>query len=188
MERDAISAGVSKIGGLFSTADIRILICYILATFNEPISGTMFCETLHSEGIANIFELSDSLAFLTNSGHIEELDDGNFIITDNGRHVADTLNTNLSVIVKERAYTAVLKMMVKLRNAKETEFKISHEDGRTFLTCSAIDQGKPFMSIKLLLGDEDQAIFIKQKFLENTSEIFSKLLEMLTRRDSHNHQ
>lgn len=182
MERDAISAGVSKIGGLFTTADIRILICYILSSFDEPISGTMLCEVLHSEGIANIFEVSDSLAFLIESGHINELDDSNdIVITDVGRHVADTLNTNLSVIVKERAYTAVLKMMVKIRNAKETDFKITHEDGRIFITCSALDQGKPFMSIKLLLGDEDQAIFIKQKFLENTSQIYSTILEMLTR-------
>lgn len=184
LENDAISAGVSKIGGLFNTTDIRILICYILSSINEPISGTMLCETLHSEGIANIFEVSDSLAFLTHSGHIIENEDtGCFTITDNGRHVANTLNTNLSIIVKERAYAAVLKMMIKVRNAKETEFKITNEDDKIFLTCSALDRGKPFMSIKLMLSDEDQAIFIKQKFLENTSKIYSTLLEMLTKKD-----
>ena len=30
MENDALAAGVSRIGGLFGTADIRILICYII--------------------------------------------------------------------------------------------------------------------------------------------------------------
>ena len=29
MEKDALSAGVSKVGGLFSTAEIKILVCYI---------------------------------------------------------------------------------------------------------------------------------------------------------------
>lgn len=184
MERDAISAGVSKIGGLFNTADIRILICYILSSFDTPVPSKVLCDTLHNEGIANIFEVSDSIAFLIDSGHITELEDNDgLVITDNGRHVAETLNTNISIIVKERAYNAILKMMVKLRNARETSFKITKEDNRAFLTCSALDQGRPFMSIKLLLGDEDQALYIKEKFLENTSEIYTTLLDMLTRRD-----
>lgn len=184
MEKDAISAGVSKIGGLFSTADVRILICYILSSFDEPVPGNMLCEILHSEGIANTFEVSDSLAFLIENGHIKELEkNGELVITESGLDVAKTLNTSISSVVKDRAYTAVLKAMIKLKNAKETDFEISKEDGRVFLTCSALDQGKPFMSIKLLLGDEEQAVFVKKKFLENTSEVFSKIYEILTKND-----
>lgn len=185
MEKDAISAGVNKIGGLFSTAEVRILICYILSTIDEPIPGTMLGEVLHHEGIANIFEVSDSLAALTESGHIIELDDedGAFVITDNGRDVAETLKTSLSITVKERAYSAVLKMLVRFKNAKQTDFKISRENDRIYLTCSALDNEFPFMSVKLLVSDEDQATFIKEKFLSNTSEIYSKLIEMLTRKD-----
>ncbi len=182
MERDAISAGVSKIGGLFNTADIRILICYILSSLTEPVNGTMLCEVLHHEGIANAFEVSDSLAFLEENGHIEEVKaaDG-YIITEIGRNVANTLTTSVSSVVKDRAYTAVVKMMIRLRNAKETDFKISRENDRIFLTCSALDRGVPFMSIKLLVSDEDQAMFIKDKFLDKSSEIYSRLMEMITK-------
>ena len=87
MEKDAISAGVSKIGGLFTTADVRILICYLLSSVSDPVPATLLCETLHSEGIANAFEVSDSISFLTDSGHIKECDNekGRFVETDNGR-------------------------------------------------------------------------------------------------------
>ena len=182
MEHDAITAGVSKIGGLFDTADVKVLICYILSSINEPVPGTMLGEVLHHEGIANIFEVSDCLASLTETGHLQELndEDGTYTITDSGRDVADTLKTSLSTVVKERAYTAVLKMFSRFKNAKETDFKITREDDRIFLTCSALDRGKPFMSIKLLMTDEDQAVFVKEKFLSNTSKIYSKLIEMLT--------
>jgi hypothetical protein len=180
LERDAISAGVSKIGGLFTTADIRTLICYIMSSIEEPMSGNMLCEVLHSEGIANIFEVSDSLAFLENSGHIKEFDEsGDYVVTDAGRNVAETLGSHLSSVVKERAYRAVLKSMVIIRNTKETSYKIYEEDGRTFIDCTALDQNKPFMSVKLLLTDEDQALFVKQKFLEHASEIYSKIFEII---------
>lgn len=185
MERDAISAGVNKIGGLFSTADVKVLICYILSSLNEPVPGTLMGEVLHHEGIANIFEVSDALASLTETGHIIELDeDGAFKITDSGRDVAETLKTSVATVVRERAYSAVLKMLTRFKNAKETDFKITHEDDRIYLTCSALDKDFPFMSIKLLVADEDQAIFIKEKFLSNTSGIYTKLIEMLTKRDS----
>ena len=185
MEKDAVSAGVSKIGGLFSSAEVRILICYILSAINEPISGVMLGEVLHNEGIANIFEVSDSLASLTETGHILELEnrENEFVITDNGRYVADTLKTSLSMVVKDRAYSAVFKMLSRIKNSKQTDFKVSRENDRTFITCSALDNGAAFMSIKLLVADEDQAIFIKNKFLDNTSEIYSKIIEMLTRKD-----
>lgn len=185
MEKDAIPAGVNKIGGLFSTAEIKILVCYILSTIDEPIPGNMLCEVLHHEGIANIFEVSDALAKLTDSGHLKELDDedGAFIITDIGRDAAATLRSSLGLTVKERAYNAVLKMLGKFKNAKQTDFKITKEDDRVFLTCSAIDNGKPFMSIKMLVADEDHASFVREKFLTNTSEIYSTLIEMLTNRD-----
>jgi len=185
LEKDAIPAGVNQVGGLFSTAEIKILICYVLSTIDEPIPGNLLCEVLHHEGIANIFEVSDCLAKLTDSGHIIELDDqdGAFIVTDDGRDVADTLKTSLSITVKERAYNAILKMLVKFKNSKQTDFKITKEYDRVFLTCSALDNKLPFMSIKLMVADEDHASFVKDKFLSNTNEIYSKLIEMLTKKD-----
>jgi predicted transcriptional regulator len=186
LDKDAISAGVSKIGGLFSTAEVRVLICYILSAINEPIPGTLLGEVLHYEGIANIFEVSDSLASLAKTGHIMETDkgDGSFVVTDKGRDIVMALKTSLSLVVKERAYAAVTRMLARYKNAQETEFNITKEGERMYLTCTALDKEFPFMSIKLLVADEDQARYIKEKFLDNASEIYSKLIEMLTRKDT----
>ncbi len=185
MERDAIPAGVAKIGGLFTTAEIRILICYILSSIKEPIPANALCEVLHHEAIANAFEVSDSLAFLEKEGHILEVTEPQtgFIITNKGKYVAKTLKTSVSSVTIDRAYSAVLKMMVRSRNAKENDFKITRENDKIFLTCSALDRDVPFMSVKLMVSDEDQAIFIKDKFLNNASQIYSKLIEMLTKED-----
>lgn len=185
MDRDAIAAGVSKIGGLFKTSDVRVLICYILSSLNEPLSGARLCEVLHYEGFANAFEVSDSLSYLEEHGHIKEVgekeEEKGYVITDLGRNIAKTLSTSLPIIVRDRAYKAVIKMMARMRNAKETEFKITHENGKMFLSCSAIDQGLPFMTVKLLVPDEEQAGYIKERFIDDSPAIFSKLIEMLTR-------
>lgn len=184
MERDAVSAGVSEYGGLFSTAQIRILICYIISTINEPIPGRQLADTLHYEAIANCFEVNDSIAWLCNSGHLKLVDEkeDTYVITDLGRDTAETLKTTLPLTVKDRAYTAALKMLSRYRYTKETDYKISCEDGRTFLTCTAYDGKQPFISVKLMVGDTEQALHIKEKFLNSPTNLYAQIISLITKK------
>ena len=184
MEKDAVSAGVSEIGGLFSTAEIRILLCYLISSIGKPVPGRMLADVLHYEGIANVFEVNDSIAALCENGHLECVDanEDTYIITKSGKDVAETLKTTLSITVKERAFSAALKMVSRFNHSKETDIKISRDGDKTFITCSAIDSGEPFLSVKLLVADEDQAVYIKEKFLEDPSKIASEIIEMLTKK------
>ncbi len=182
MERDAVSAGVSPIGGLFSTAEIRILICYILSSIKDPVPGRLLADTLHYEGIANIFEVNDSIAWLCEHGQIKSYNEAEdtYVITENGKDIAETLKTSLSYSVKDRAYNAAIKMVSRFKNTKETDIKISKENGNTYVICSTVDNNIPFMSVKLLVTDEAQALTVKENFLENPSAIYSKIIEMFT--------
>lgn len=182
MENNAASAGVTH-GGLFNTAEIKILICYILNAINEPVPVNMLGNVLHYEGIANAFEVSDAVISLAESGQIKQHDsaEDTYIITQSGRNVAETLQTSLSYTVKNRAYIATLKMISNFKNAKETDFSITKDDNHTYITCSALDGGLPFLSVKLMVADESQANCIKEKFLNNPSEIYSGIIDLLTK-------
>ena len=183
MERDAVTAGVEPIGGLFSTAEIKILICYILTSINEPVPGNTLANTLHYEGIANCFEVNDCIASLCKSGQLESVDvkEDTYIITESGRNIAETLKTSLPFSVKDRAYTAAFKMLSRFKHAKDTDFKITHEDGKTYITCSALDNNRLFVSVKLLVPDEEQAMMIKDKFLNDPAKIYSGIIELITK-------
>lgn len=181
MDRDASSAGV-RLGGLFSTSDIRILICYILSAINEPIPVAMMANTLHFEGIANGFEISDAVVALEKSGHIEAVNDSksDYQVTNLGREVAKTLATSISYTVKDRAYTATMKMLSRFKNAQSTEFEITHENSHTYINCSIHDGNSPFFSVKLLVTDDDQAMSIKERFINDPVTVYRTVVEMLT--------
>ena len=174
MERDAVSAGVSEIGGLFNTAEIKILICYVISSINEPVPGRLLADVLHYEGIANCFEVNDAIASLNKSGHLKLVDekDDSYIITESGKNIAETLKSSLAYPVKDRAYAAALKMVSRFKNAKE--------NGKNYITCSATDGGLPFLTVKLLVADDEQAQFIKNRFL-NDNKIYSEIIELLTK-------
>lgn len=182
MENDAISAGVLS-GGLFNTTEIRILICYILNSIKEPVPANMLANILHFEGIANGFEVSDAISSLTKSGHIIPTDseEAYYEITESGSAVADELDSSLSLTVRKRAYIATLKMLAKIKNARGTRFAISNENGHSYITCSAVDGKITLIEIKMLIPDEKSGTYIREKFLENPSEIFSDIIEKLSK-------
>lgn len=184
MERDAVSAGVSEVGGLFSTAEIKILVCYVISSINEPVPGRLLADVLHYEGIANCFEVNDAIASLDKNGHLKLVDekDDAYIITPSGKNIAETLKTSLSYSVKDRAYAAALKMVSRFKNAKESDFKITKEDGKNYITCTATDGDLPFLSVKLLVSDEEQARFIKNRFLSD-NKLYSEIIELLTKKE-----
>ena len=183
MEKDALTAGVSEVGGLFTTAEIRILICYLLSSIKDPVPGRKLADMLHYEAIANCFEVNDSIAFLEKNGQIKLVDEkeDTYIITEKGSEIAETLKTSLPYSVKDRALRAALKMVSRYKNAKETDIKISREGNRTFITCSALDGEAPFMSVKLMVTDEEQALYIKERFINNPSRIYSEIIDLLTK-------
>ena len=91
MEKDAVSAGVSEIGGLFSTAEVRILICYIISSINQPVPGRMLGDLLHYEGIANVFEVNDSIASLCESGQLKVFNEDEDKLSDDKKSLLSSL-------------------------------------------------------------------------------------------------
>ena len=180
LEHDAASAGVSP-GGLFNSAEIKILVCYILSNIEDAVPGQMLANVLHYEGIANCFEVNEAIASLVKSGQltVDNPSDDTYRITQSGRDVAETLKTSLPFTVKEKGYLAALKMVSRFKNAKDTEISISKENDKTYITCSALDGGQAFMTIKLMVADEGQAVCIKERFLNDSSAIFSGIIDLL---------
>ncbi len=181
MQFDAVSAGVSH-GGLVNTTEIKVLICYILKSVKEPVPASKLCEVLYYDGIANNFEVSDCIESLIKNGNIICVDENEqtYTTTASGNNVADTLKATVPLSVREKACKSTLKMIADIRNAKETDISIVRQGENTFITCSALDNGNPVMSVQLLVSDESQAVSIKNKFLENPAEIYSKIIDLFT--------
>ncbi len=182
MEKDAISSGVVP-GGLISTTEIRALLCYIVNAIPDPVPGKKLADLLFYEGLANCFEVNDSIAYLEKAGHLKLFNEAEdtYIITPSGTDIAKTLKSIIPYSVREKAYAAALKMVCRMRNAKETDIKVSYENSSAYITCTALDGEKPFISVKLLVADETQANFIKERFLDDPAKIYTGIIDLLTK-------
>lgn len=182
MELDATTAGVER-GGLANMAEIRILICYVLDSVKEPVPATRLSELLHYNGLANYFEVDSAFGVLLKNGHIAAADDSEetYVITPAGHEVAETLKTSLPFTVREKACAAAVKILSTIRNRRENRVDIQECNGGYNITCSVETDGQEMMSLKLFVTDLQQAQTVKNAFIENASDVFSILVDTLTK-------
>lgn len=182
MEHDAISANVSR-GGLKSTAEIKILVLYLLMNVDEPVPSNQVSDLLHVEGIANTFEVNDAFYQLSNNQLIDPIDETQnaFIINAKGRDAAQTLQSTVPFTVREKSLKLLKKMLKRNRNVRETDIKIDRNDNGIYITCSALEKDKTVMSFSLQATDYDQALRIKENFLDDPSAVYRMLVDILTK-------
>ena len=138
MERDALNAGVA-FGGLVSTDEIRILICYILDSVKDAVPAQQLSELLHYEGIANYFEVSTAFASLEENGHIKKTDNDKYVITTSGSNIAATLKTSVPITVRDKTFALTVKLLSTMKYAEETRFDITECNNGYNVRCAVVE-------------------------------------------------
>ena len=101
---DAFTAGVRP-GGLTSSTEIRLLLCYLVKNAG-PIARQEIENALMEEALVNYFEIGSCLDDITRQ-QLVTVQDNVYSITDKGRKVAQELAYDLPRSVRERAVAAV---------------------------------------------------------------------------------
>ena len=175
MEFDAFSAGVEP-GGLRSTREIGILICYMLDQFGKPISREDLIDSIQENGIANYFEVSSAVSELIRLGNLSS--DGNEVaITKNGELVAKQLSSELSSFVRNKALNSVREQMERRINEKENPVVIEKaDDGGYYVTVCMTDGTRDLMSLRLLVPERSDAESVKNNFYKKHEKAYSIIL------------
>ncbi len=177
MAADAFLAGV-KPGGLTSSTEIGILLCYLIKT-TAPLSRQALEDALMGEQLVNYFELAGGLADLVDQGLAIEGREG-YEITAKGTTVADTLADDLPRSVRESAVRAVIRTQMHLRNAAQNKAEIEHIQDGYMVHCSISDMGSEIFHLSLAMPDLLTAEMIKERFVDCGSDIFRMVLTTLT--------
>ena len=179
MNHDAFSAGVEP-GGLYSSQEIKILICYMLAGVDEPLPRQSVLEIIAAGGMANFFEAGAAIDELIRLHNLTEGEDGRLYLTEDGRQAASTLSGMIPFTLRERSVQAALKLLTRMRREKENRVTVKKLEHGRLVTCEIQDAGQPLLSFSLRVADDLQAGLIRERFLEDPTLIYSSLIALLT--------
>lgn len=180
----ALTAGVSP-DGLRSRRDIKILICFILANFKEPLSRDDLLEIITHDGLANYFEVCAAIDPLIENGNISEDEETKLLTaTDNGRLIAESLYTSLPLTVREKSMAVGSRMLSRRRHEKENNVEIIPSGNGYIVKCEVLDGDTVLLATSLYVTNIEYARIVKERFLNAPQELYLAVLKQLTDLDS----
>ena len=136
MAFDTFDEGIN-LGGVRSKNEIRTLICYLLASIKKPLDKSTIVEAIQKKGLANYFETSSCFDDLISHNNIKPESENSklYVLTDNGKMVAEQLENTLPITVKEKAYTCAIELLEQKRIEKENAVTITKTDKGYNVNC-----------------------------------------------------
>lgn len=179
MPSNAFTSGV-KPGGLTSSSEVRMLLCYLIKTA-APLTRQNMEQALLSEQLVNYFELAASLSDLEAQGLATVDAAGVYSITPKGAAVTDELGFDLLPrSVRETAVRAALRAQQWVRKAAQHKAEIEKSGEGYTVRCSISELGQPVFSMALSLPDPFTAEMVKTAFVEKGDALYALVLNALT--------
>lgn len=174
--------------GIRSTEKIKILVCYIMNTVKAPLSRSLIQSVLYDNGIANYFEISQAVDDLLGVNAIEasgsENSEALFEINEKGIKIAEELEKELSVYIKNKAVKAAMLTLLYEKRKKENHVeitKLSDKRYRLDITMySGMEKDDELLKVSVYVTDAVQAEAMKNSFINNPVTLYEKVIEGLT--------
>lgn len=142
-------------GFLHNKLDVKVLILFILARIDTPLSGQEIYEVAYQDDSLNYFMLAESLPELVRSGHITQDEKGRYAITDKGREQGTYVEDSLAVPVVQKVSAAIShKQMLLRRDGYITTDVTQDKNGYWIVTLRYQDEKLPMMTLSLMAPNE----------------------------------
>lgn len=181
MENDTFTGGVGP-GGLRTKNDIRVLLCYLLASVSAPLRQDDILSILQEYDLANYFEIMDALSYLLDKGLLSPVPDlpGFLAIGPGGREIASQLDGTLPLAIREKTVAAAANLLARARREQENRVEIKKNEKGYSVTCHVSDGEMDLMAFTLYAPDLYQARLIKRNFHRNPEVIYQVMLAAVT--------
>ncbi len=178
MFSDAFTNGV-KPGGLNSKREIRILLCYLLNSTDIPVTMEHLERALWGEELVNYFELAVAIADLCDNEFIKQEETG-YTLLPKGKEIAENLNRDVALTVKETALKAVIHMQrMAIKSAQHIADIEKLENGYK-VNGRMEENGEEMFSFSLYMPDLASANFVKKQFVLHGDAVYAIMLSGVT--------
>ena len=184
MPYDAFSEGVEP-GGLRTTYEINILVCYLLKSVDTAFTKQQLCDVLQQDGLVNYFELTNSINELVKLEQIKPEKNANgeeaYRVTELGAKACGVIERTVSASVREKAVKAAMRLMARESRERMNKVDITQAKDGCIVTMRMLDVGSDLMELKLFMPDKLQADLVKRQFLNDPQLLYKGVLSLLLR-------
>ena len=176
-------------GMLTNITEIKILILYVIAYFDCPVPESALHQMLFEEPLVEFFDMTTALSEMLSSGHItESYEDSERMLspTPLGIEAVVLFQKHLPYSVREKAVRAASRCLHQMKRDADIIARFDKVDENQYsIMLSYLDNGRPVVGVSLTAPSYEEATKICQRFKDNTAEICSKIIKILTSDQNH---
>ena len=156
---------MQRLGFIHDMLDVKVLILFVMARVSYPVNSQEIYELCYQDDCLSYFDVCTAIPEMVKSGHLKELEDQKYEITEKGKADGSLTEDSIAYTVKQRAENAVAKFNRQIRRSSFVKTQIIPRDSGDFSVIMALDdEVGNLMTLELVSPDQRQAVRLSKLF------------------------
>ena len=177
---------MQRLGFIHDMLDVKVLILFVMARVSYPVNTQEIYELCYQDDCLSYFDVCTAIPEMVKSGHLKELEEGKYEITDKGRADGSLTEDSIAYTVKQRAENAVARYNRQIRRSSFVKTQITPREGGEYSVIMSLDdEFSNLMTLELVAPDQRQAVRLGKLFEKKAEIIYNlTMAELLDDEDS----
>ena len=163
-----------RLGFIHDMLDVKVLVLFVMARVNYPVTCSEIYELCYQDDCLSYFDVCTAVPEMVNSGHLKEVEDQKYTITDKGRADGSLTEDSIAFTVKQRAENAVAKYNRQIRRSSYVKTQVIPREGGDFSVIMSLDDEMGnLMTLELVAPDQRQAVRLGKLFEKKAEMVYN---------------
>ena len=165
---------MQRLGFIHDMLDVKVLILFVMARVNYPVDTQQIYELCYQDDCLSYFDVCTALPEMVSSGHLKQVENECYEITEKGREDGATTENSIAYTVRQRAENAVARFNRQIRLSSFVKTQIlPRENGDFSVIMSLDDEVGNLMTLELLAPNQRQAIRLSKLFEKKAEAVYN---------------
>lgn len=176
---------MQRLGFIHDMLDVKILILFVMSRVSYPVTNGEIYELCYQDECLSYFDVCTAIPEMVKSGHLKEVEDEKYVITEKGRADGNLTEDSIAFTVKQRAENAVAKYNRQIRRSSFVRTQVIPRESGDFSVIMALDDEMGnLMTLELMAPDQRQAVRLGKLFEKKAEMVYNlTMAELLDEED-----
>lgn len=177
---------MQRLGFIHDMLDVKVLILFVTARANYPMSVQEIYETCYVDDCLSYFDVCTAIPEMVTSGHLRESEEGKYVITSKGREDGSTTADSIAFTVRQKAENLINRFNRQLKRSSYVKTQIIPREGGEFSVIMTLDdEVSNLMTLELVAPNQRQAVRLGKLFEKKAETLYSlTMAELLDEEDA----
>ena len=165
---------MQRLGFIHDMLDVKVLILFVMARVSYPVNTQQIYELCYQDDCLSYFDVCTAIPEMVKSGHLKELDNECYEITEKGKADGSLTEDSIAYTVKCRAENAVSRFNRQIRRSSFVKTQIIPRENGDFSVIMALDdEVSNLMTLELVAPNQRQAVRLSKLFEKKAEAVYN---------------